>query len=341
MEEVLSRGDKYELLSYTTTNPLKGATPKKYMPEAKSIIVLVWDYFQYDFPEELKKIIGKAYLSRSYTPPLGKIAHSRLQLMKDYLSSNGCAVNSDIGLPARWVGAKSGATTFGKNNFAYADDAGSYIVISTIVVDKELEYDKSTMETKCPPNCRICMDACPTKAIYEPFKLDPRRCISFNNWTTQDGRGSISSFIPYELRELIGVKIHGCDICQDVCPRNQKKLKVPKPMDKYIKLVGKDITLPAVLNMTDEYFNNRIRPILYNYIKDKRYLMRNAAIAMGNSGDEGFIKDLEIALSNPDEMVREYVVWALEKIIGSDSVKMLLSRYPTESYETVTVNPIA
>jgi epoxyqueuosine reductase len=326
VDEVVSRGDKYDILNFTTTNPVHGAIPNNIMPEAKSVIVLIWDYFQNDFPEELKKMIGKIYLARCYNPLPGMLAHSRLQLMKDYLSNNGCMVNSSIGIPARWAATQAGVTTFGRNNFAYAGDSGSYIVINTIVVDMELDYDEPTMESKCPPNCRACMNACPTKAIYEPFKLEPKKCIAFNNWMTQDGRGSISSFIPYELREAIGCKIHGCDICQDVCPLNQKKLKAPKTADRYIEQIATDIKLPAILNMTDDFFMSRVKPIMYNYIKDKRYLMRNAAIAMGNSKDEDYVKDLEIALKNPDEMIREYAVWALGKI-GGKHAKIVLERH--------------
>lgn len=335
VEKVLARGDKFDILNYTTTNPVLGAIPKNFMPEAKSVIVLVLDYFQNDFPEELKKMIGKAYMARCYGPQPGMLAHSRLQLMKDYLANNGCSVDSSIGIPARWAAAQAGVATFGKNNFAFTDDAGSYVIIHTIVVDKELDYDQPTMVSKCPPKCELCMNACPTQAITAPFELDPKKCIAFHNWMTQDGRGSISSFIPYEYREPIGCKIHGCDICQDVCPLNHKKLKAPKPVDPYIAQIAPDITLPAILNMTDEFYANRIKPIMYNYIKDKRYFIRNAAIAMGNSKDENYVKDLEIALTNPDEMIREYAVWALGKIGGQDSRRVLESRYANESSDNV------
>lgn len=335
VDEVRSRGDKYDIFNFTTTNPLQGAMPRSVMPEAKSVIVLIWDYFQSDFPEELKNMIGKIYLARCYNPPAGMLAHSRLQLMKNFLSGHGCAVNSDIGIPARWAAAQAGVATFGRNNFAYSGDCGSYIVIYTIVVDKELDYDEPTMEDKCPPNCTACMNACPTKAIYAPFKLDPKRCIGFNNWMTQEGRGSISPFIPHELRGRIGCKVHGCDICQDVCPRNQKKMKTPKPADRYIERIGGDITLPAILNMTDEFYSDRIKPVMYNYIKDRRYFMRNAAVAMGNSKDERYVEDLETALSNPDELVREHVVWALGEIGGSRAKGALENRTEKESPDSV------
>lgn len=66
--------------------------------------------------------------------------------------------------------------------------------------------------------------------------------------------------------------------------------------------------------MTEEFYKKRINPIMYNYIKDKRYFQRNAAIAMGNLEDEAFILDLEMELNNPDEMIRDAVEWALQKI---------------------------
>jgi len=329
-DEVISRGDQYSYFLKMLTKPVQ-----QNMPEAKSIIVLVRGYFNYDVPEALSKMIGKIYLARCYSPPLGTLDHSRFQLMKDYLSQKGCMVNSNIFVPARWAAAQAGITTFGRNNFAYADGIGSYIVIDTIVVDAELEYDRPTMENKCPPDCRACINSCPTKALYEPFKLNPSQCIAFNNFMTQDGRGAVSSLIPYELRKSMGCKIHGCDVCQDVCPRNQKKRKQPKEADRYLEQIAPDITLSAILNMSDDYFEKRIRPMMYNYINDKRYFIRNAAIAMGNSQDANYVHDLEIALGNPDAMIRESVVWALGQIGGAYVNHALESRLLRESSDDV------
>ena len=316
VDEVLSRGEKYDILKLTRVNPLSGATPKNIMPEAKSVIVMVWDYFQYDFPLELKAMIGKAYLGRCHYPQPGMVPHARLQLMQDFLKKHGCNSVVDFSVPARWAAAQAGLTTFGRNNFAYTEENGSYIIICTIIADMEFEYDKPTMESKCPTDCDACLKACPTKAIYAPFKLEPRKCVGFSNWIAQDGREGISSFIPHELRESLGGWIHGCDACQDVCPRNQKKLEAPKNMDKFIEVIGKDITLPAILHMDDEYFKRNIEPIMYIYIKDKRYIIRNAAIAMGNSKNKEYIKDLEAELNNPDELIRESVSWALARLKG-------------------------
>lgn len=204
--EIISRGDMYNFFAKKLTSP-----PQQKMPEAKSVIVLIRDYFREDFPENLKKMIGKIYLARYYDQRPDNIEHARLRLMKDYVSARGYAVSSDIFVPARWAAAQAGIAGIGRNNFAYAECIGSYIIIHTFLIDKELEYDKPSAENKCPPNCMARINACPTKALYEPFRMDPRRCIAFNNWVTQDGRGAVSSYIPNELRKGIGCNIHGCD----------------------------------------------------------------------------------------------------------------------------------
>lgn len=308
------RGSEFDILNYTTTNPVKGCVPTDFMPEAKSVIVLVWDYFSLDYPEELTRYIGKAYLSRSYGPIEGSVAHARCQLMIKFLEKGGCKVDPKIGIPARWAGAKAGVTTYGRNNFAYDEDAGSYVIITTLVVDKEFDYDEPTMECPCPPGCRRCMDACPTGAIYEPFKLDPRKCISFNNWMTQRGREGIPEKVPVELREAIGTRLHGCDTCQDVCPRNQRKLRTQKPKDPFVFAIAPDITLRNIMHIDDDFYQRRIHPIMYNYIKDKDYFVRNAAIIAGNLEDEQYIPDLEELLDHELECVRDAAQWAIDKI---------------------------
>ena len=85
-------------------------------------------------------------------------------------------------------------------------------------------------------------------------------------------------------------------------------------MDTYTAELAKDITLPALLHMDEAFFESRIKPIMYNYIRGIRYFRRNAAIAMGNIGDPAFIPELEMELDNSDEMIRDAVEWALKKI---------------------------
>lgn len=80
--------------------------------------------------------------------------------------------------------------------------------------------------------------------------------------------------------------------------------------------MAQDFSLAKILNMTDNLYLSRIQPLMYNYIKEKKYFQRNAAIALGNLGDPAFIPDLSVAMHDPEELVRGYAAWALGKIGG-------------------------
>ncbi len=321
--ELESRGDTYSFYTQDPRQPLAGADPRGLMPAAKSIISLVHDYARESFPDKLLGMIGRAYLARAYGPPPDRINGARYRLMVEFLRKRGCRVGQGIWVPERRVSARAGTTTFGKNNFAYASGIGSFIILSSLVVDVELELDQPTMKVKCPEGCTACIDACPTGAIAEPLRLIPHRCISFNNWWTQDGRPGVTSHIPEEIRIKIGTRIHGCDFCQEACPRNQRRLKMALPANDYLSHVAEDFSLDKMLNMTDEFFDKRVRPLMYNYIKDKRYFRRNAAIAIGNVGDSAYIPDLAVAMSDSDEFIRSYASWALGRIGGNEAIKIL------------------
>ncbi len=255
--------------------------------------------------------------------------------MLDFLAKKGCEIGKGIFVPERRAGARAGVTTFGKNNFAYTGKSGSFILLSAIVIDKELEYDAPTYSVKCPKDCTACMDACPTKAIYEPLKLNPRRCLAFNAFSTQDGRPLVTSYIPPEIREKMGTRVHGCDVCQEACPRNSAKLKAKYPEDPFLVKLAEEFSLTKMLEMSDQFYERTIRPIMYNYIKDKKYLRRNAAIALGNTGDSDHVPVLVRALEDPEELVRGYSAWALGRIGGLKARGILESGLKRENSSPV------
>jgi epoxyqueuosine reductase len=169
------------------------------------------------------------------------------------------------------------------------------------------------------------------------MKIDPRRCIGFNHWATQekgDGKvGEVGSYIQPEIREKMGTWVHGCDICQEVCPRNQKRLKAKLPQNEFLARVAEDFELTKLLNLSDEFFTKRVQPLMYNYIYKKKYFQRNAAIALGNTGDPSFIPDLTKAMQDAEGMVRGYAAWGLGRIGGSRARKILGSRLSGETDE--------
>jgi epoxyqueuosine reductase len=294
------------------------------MPSAKSIITVVYDYSKESFPESLVGKIGRLYLSRSYNAPEHRINGARHRLMREFLERNGCQVGQGICVPERLTAARAGIVTYGRNTFAFAEGIGSFIILYSFVVDTELDHDEPTITLNCPAKCSSCIEACPTGAIYEPLKIDPRRCIAFNTFSTRDGGpGGVTSYISPEIREKMGAWIHGCDICQEVCPRNKERLKAELPPNEFLTRVAKDLDLLRILNLSDELYIKRIQPLMYNYIQEKRYFQRNAAIALGNTGDSQFIPHLAKAMQDPEDLVRGYAAWALGRI-GGDRAKQTL-----------------
>ena len=332
--ELKSRHQMYSWFIEGPRQLMKGAEPRAFMPEAKSIVVAVHDFFKTSFPEELVGRIGRLYQARAYIAPPHRLNGARRQLLKEFLEKNGCKVLADPVIPARLSAARAGVTTYGRNTFAFAEGIGSFVVITLFLVDKELEYGKPTMEVKCPPKCTACIDACPTGAILEPLKMNPLRCIAFNTFTTQDGRPGISSCIPPDIREKMGGWIHGCDICQQVCPRNHKKLTATPPPDEFLTQIAKDFSLAKLLKLSDDFYAKTVHPIMYNYISEKKYFQRNAAVAMGNSGDSSYVADLGEAMQEADGMVRSHVAWALGKIGGGRAKAILETALPRETIES-------
>ena len=331
--ELESRHNMYSFFIEGDSEPIKGADPKSVMPSAKSIVVAVYDAFKESFPEKLVGKIGRIYQARCYRTSHNRINGARRQLMHEFLEKNGCQVATRLVVPDRLSAARAGATTYGKNTFAFAEGIGSFIVITSFVVDAELNYDMPTLEVKCPPKCTACIDACPTNALYEPLKMNPRRCIAFNTFGTRDGQpGGVTSYIPLEIREKMGTWIHGCDICQEVCPRNRGRLKAKLPQNEFLSKVAHDFELTKLLNLSDEYYARRVQPLMYNYIREKKYFQRNAAIALGNIGDPAFIPDLTYAMEDSEQLVRGYAAWALGKI-GGDKARQILENSLT--HETI------
>jgi epoxyqueuosine reductase len=337
-EYIAELKSRYQMYSWFIDGPrqlMKGADPRSLMPEAKSIVVVAQDFCKTSFPEELLGRIGRLYQARAYGAPSHRLNGARRQLMKEFLEKNGCKVLADPVIPARLSAARAGVATYGRNTFAFTEGIGSFIVISTFLVDKELEYDNPTMEVKCPPKCTVCIDACPTGAILEPLRMNPFRCIAFNTFTTQDGHtGGISSYIPPDIREKMGGWIHGCDICQEVCPRNQKKLKATLPPDEYLAKIAKGFDLAKLLKLPDEFFTKIVQSLMYNYISEKKYFQRNAAIAIGNTGDSSFVPVLAESMKEADGMVRGYVAWALGRIGGSQARRILEMSLVKETVES-------
>lgn len=304
--------------------------PANYLPQVRSIIVVTDSYLEEEIPPSLKGKIGRCYLKGLFCPE--ESAHSRRRKeFKKFLQSLG--MKTIYGpAPARLAGARAGITNFGKNCFAFANEVAgrsSWIVNEPYLVDRELKYDEATMRLNCPENCQLCLQACPTGALYAPLKMDPRKCIAYHTYFN-DGE------IPLEIREKMGTWVYGCDICQEVCPRNKKWLEQSKPVDERLAARAEDFNLITLLTMSSAHFLQKVWPLLYYIRQDKSYLwQRNAAVALGNEKNSEAIPYLIAALENPEPLVRMHVAWALGKIGGTQAKKALEEKEKFEPQESV------
>lgn len=312
--ELLRRPD-YEMWATTDRAKYPGrsylrmaAHPKTYYPEGKSIICATFGYSQYAYPQELTPYVARAYLCRAYVPQARSAAGVRVREFKDYLRDEGVGVyEGDFELPERLACARAGIITYGKNNFAYTEEDGSFNILYSFLVDTELRYDTPTVRCDCPESCRRCIDACPTQAILGPGRLHLQNCAIHNN---QLPLGAV----PRELWEKLGTHLHGCDECQLACPRNQAVLKKAVRKDMLLEKLKETFDLDRILLLDESYYEETVKPIMYNYIRDMDLFRRNAAIAIGNSGDPAHLPALRQALTCGNEELREVVEWAIERL---------------------------
>lgn len=309
LEEARSR-PHYEIFTKSDDSLItKLSKAKSRNPWANSIVCATLGFGQIDYPKNLSKSVARTYLARVYSPLAGTVHAFQIDAFADYLESFGMRVErNQFVVPQRIACAEAGITTFGNNNFSYSEQDGSFVILVTFLVDATLEPTGNKIENGCPEGCDRCQKACPTGAIIAPKSLDLGKCILFNNQRFEPGAQE-------EIWPEMGEKIHGCDICQMVCPRNQEVLSNATVKDPFLKLLEEEFDLEKVLFLDEKYYEQVVRPIMYNYIKDLDIFRRNAAIALGNTGDAKHIPALERAReesSNPN--VLKAIDWAIERL---------------------------
>lgn len=225
----------------------------------------------------------------------------------------------------RAVAERAGMGWFGKNSNILNRERGSWILLGELLLDIELPADER-VRTTCG-SCTRCMPACPTGAIIAPGVVNSDHCISY---LTIELKGPI----PRDLRPLIGDWVFGCDICQDVCPVNRKA--VPGEHAEFAPEmgIGPSPVLTELLDMSEEEFRARYK---YSPVKRAKWagLRRNAAVALGNVGDQESVPALVRALNGVPALVRGHAAWALGRIGGEAARGALHDRATFEDDEWV------
>lgn len=220
----------------------------------------------------------------------------------------------------RAVAQRAGLGWYGKNTNLLNRERGSWVLLGELLLDVALPTDEP-VRTSCGA-CARCMPACPTGALIAPGVLDNNRCISY---LTIEHKG----IIPRELRPLMGDWVFGCDICQDVCPVNRKAAPGNHAEFSPEQGIGPSPSLIELMELSEEEFRARFRRSPVKRAK-LQGMQRNAAIALGNTGDAAAVPVLVKALNGPHELVRGHAAWALGRLGGEAASAGLRSRLGLE-----------
>ena len=303
-------GEMKYMESRNDQGELKRASLSRVAPWARSVIVCAINYntahpYSTEVTETSRGWISRYAWSRQdyHDVVLGRVREVEESLRRAVAESPSDLITRsyvDTGPVVERVFAKyAGVGWIGKNTCIINQKIGSWFFLGVILTSLELTPGMPAPD-RCG-RCTRCIEACPTDAILEPYKLDSNRCISY---LTIEKRGAI----PEEFRAAMGRHVFGCDICQDVCPWNRKAPSTAVPeFSPREGLVNPALDWLAGMSAKDFQETFRGSPIR----RAKRSgLRRNAIIAIGNSGNREFLPLLEELLRDEDESVAESARWA-------------------------------
>ena len=293
----------------------KRSDPRRIMPETRSIVVAGMNYYPGeihspgDFPPT-QGLVGR--VSRyAWGPDYHEVMLEKLHQLASWIDRHTdqpltYRAYVDTGpLLERELARQADLGWIGKNTNLIHPQHGSYFFLGELLLDLELKTDTPPTADRCG-NCTACLDACPTGALVAPRNLDARRCISY---LTVENRAAI----PEPLRPLLGNRVFGCDICQEVCPWNRR---FARPTDESpFKPLHPTLDLVTVLKLDESAFRARFRETPL-WRPRRQGLLRNAAVVLGNLGDPAATPALEAARSDPQPLIADHAAWAIRQIEG-------------------------
>jgi epoxyqueuosine reductase len=216
LHEWLTQGFHGEM-SWMSRDPEQRTDPRRIFPEARSVIVVALNYYtspQHSHSAARGKVSRYAW-GDDYHEVVGDKLRQLLSWIKEQWPAAAGKVCVDIQpmMDKAWA-VRAGLGWIGKHTNLITGEYGSWVFIGELLLNLDLEDPHEEVADQCG-SCTLCLDACPTGAIVEPYVVDSRKCISY---------ATIESRAP-QMDKQVAAKLegwlYGCDICQDVCPWNQ------------------------------------------------------------------------------------------------------------------------
>ncbi len=253
LKEWLARG-YHGAMSWMARDVEKRVSPQAIFPEARSVVVVALNYYT---PQQHEQNVATGKVSRyawgdDYHDVLSAKLRALLSWIKEHDPRAEGKVCVDIQpvMDKAWA-VRAGLGWLGKHTNVITQEYGSWVFIGELLLNLELDYDDQRVEDHCG-TCTLCIDACPTDAITEPYVVDSNKCISY---ATIELRGPE---LPPEIQENLSGWMYGCDICQDVCPWNRFETVTDDP--RFAPREGNvNAELREIVELTHDAYVERFR----------------------------------------------------------------------------------
>ncbi len=319
LERFLADGAHGEMAWMETTAERRGA-PLALWPEVRSVIMLGMNYGPDENPLAVLAQPDRAAISvYAKGDDYHELVKARLKDIARWLvATAGGDVKVFVDTAAvmeKPLAASAGLGWQGKHTNVVSRELGSWFFLGAIFTTLDLPADPA--EADHCGSCRACLDACPTAAFPEPYRLDARRCISY---LTIEHKGPI----PREFRTAMGNRVYGCDDCLAVCPWNKFA-----QAGREAKLAARDVlrapSLAELSRLDDAQFRSLFSKTSIKRTGRDRFV-RNVLNAIGNSGDVTLAAEAERLLDDASPLVRGSAVWALSRLLPREEFEVLAEK---------------
>lgn len=306
--------------------------PLTLWPQAKSAIMLGMSYAPEDDPLAILQQTDRGAIS---VYARGRDYHDVVKpKLKAVARQVARATSADVKvfidtapLMEKPLAALAGLGWQGRHTNLVSRQNGSWLFLGAILTSADLQSGRAEID-RCG-SCRRCLDICPTAAFPAPYQLDARRCISY---LTIEHKGPIDR----ELRPLMGNRIYGCDDCLAVCPWN-KFAAAGREQRFQARAETDNPPLHDLLGLDDAAFRQRFAGTPVKRTGRDRFL-RNVLIAVGNSGNRGYLGAVRTLIEDPSPLVRGAAVWAASRLCDGDEwTALVLCHAQTELEPAVIV----
>jgi epoxyqueuosine reductase len=301
-------------LGYMKRDPDRRADPRRVLAECRTVIAVTVGHFTPEPPSraEIPGRVARYARGRDYH----RVLEPMLKRLCDVVAEE-CGEGTrsrwyvDTGpvLERGWAAA-AGIGFTGKNSCLIDPRRGSWTSLGVVLTTADVAPD-APLTVGCG-TCARCIDVCPTKAIVAPGVVDSRLCLSY--WTIEQ-KGAI----PAELRAALGTRAFGCDDCQDVCPWN-RFARPATVADVRPREMFADADLARLASLSRDDWDAATRGTA---VRRAGYegLLRNVAVALGNSGSPKARPHLERLARHESALVREHAEWGLGRLAAAGEAR--------------------